>query len=162
MPFIHKINLSEGLNCLTKELKIRIVVIGGWGLKNFMEFENNPSIKVVKEAPFEKLFPLVKAVIHHGGAGTTAACLKAGKPFFNCPVLFPISDQQFWGQLACKKGLAVSPVPLKKLTVKILLERVSELLTNNNLYKNSSKLAESLKMENGPMNAVTIIENGHH
>jgi|GEM_PF-7091304 len=33
-------------------------------------------IKVIEAAPYDKLFPLVKAVVHHGDIGTTAACLR--------------------------------------------------------------------------------------
>lgn len=158
MPLNHKINLERALNNVTKEFKTRIIVVKNWGLNCTKRLEDNPSIKVINEAPFEKLFPLIKAVIHHGGAGTTTACIRAGKPFFTCPAIFPISDQQFWGWLAYKKGLAVQPVPLKNLTEQNLLERVFELLTNEKLYMNSKLLAEIVNGENGVTNAVDEIE----
>ncbi len=49
-----------------------------------------PEYPVHTSAPYDKLFPLVKAVVHHSGIGTTAQCLKAGIPFLVCPVLHPM------------------------------------------------------------------------
>ena len=69
---------------MTKQSNVRIIVVKGWGLANAKELNENPNIKVIDAAPFDKLFPLVKAVVHHGGVGTTAMCLKAGKPFWVC------------------------------------------------------------------------------
>ena len=158
MPFQSKLNLSQVLTRIISELKIRIIVIRGWGLNDTVELENHPAVKVIGSAPYDKLFPLVKAVVHHGGIGTIASCLYAGKPFLSCPVLYPLGDQHFWGTIAYKKGIALKPLPIIKLTENILIGNVKSLLNTPHLYSNSIKLMKLLKEENGTLNAINIIE----
>jgi sterol 3beta-glucosyltransferase len=158
MPFKCKFDLQNTLIRISNEFSIRIIVVKGWGFSDVAALEKHPSIKVTPFAPYDKLFPMVKAIIHHGGIGTTAECLRAGRPFFICPVLYPIGDQMFWGQLSYKKGVALKPVPLKKLTEKILIDKTWELLANEQLYRNSESFSKQLKLEDGVLNAIKIIE----
>lgn len=159
MPYKSKIDLPNALQRITKELNTRLVVIKGWGLNNTEELQNNPAIKVVESAPYDKLMPQIRAAVHHGGIGTVAECLRAGKPFLTCPVLYPLGDQHFWGTVAYKKGLGLKPIPLKKMNEEKLLVAVRELLNNKQLYENSRKIMEQLKTENGVVNAIEVIEN---
>lgn len=158
MPFDTRFDLQKSILKLSEELNIRIIIVKGWGFDNTSELEKSNLIKIVQTAPYEKLLPLVKAVIHHGGIGTMAECMRAGKPFFTCPVLFPLGDQHFWGQLAYRKGLAVKPIPLKKLTEKIFINKTEELLNSGQLYDNSKQFSDKLKNEDGIMNAINAIE----
>lgn len=158
MPFQSKFDLYKATIELTEKLNIRIIVIKGWGLGHTDKLDNLRSIKVIDSAPYDKLFPLIKAVVHHGGIGTTAECLRAGKPFFVCPILYPLGDQEFWGQLAFRRGLAVKPISLKKMTQKFFFEQVEELLSDSKLYANATRLSESLKQEEGLQTAVAEIE----
>lgn len=158
MPFETKLNIPDVLNRLTRELNVRLIVVQGWGLNDPTELQSNPAIKVIKSAPYEKLFPLVKAVIQHGGIGTISSCLKAGKPFMTCPVLYPLGDQHFWGRVGYEKGVGLKPLPLKKMTKEKMLVGVENLLADENLYRNSREMMEKLNNENGIENAVTLIE----
>lgn len=158
MPFECKLDLAAALSRITKELKIRIIVIQGWGLNDTSALEMNQDILVIKSAPYDKLFPLVKAVVQHGGIGTIAACLKAGKPFLTCPVLYPLGDQHFWGMIGYRKGLGLKPLPLKKMTEYQLLSAVKNLLSEERLYANSIIIKEKLRQENGIDNAIELIE----
>src|SRR5690606_915998 len=127
MPFDSKVNVSELINGLVNQLNVRVIVVKGWGLADTEELNHNPDIKLIDAAPYDKLFPLVKAVIHHGGVGTTAMCLKAGKPFWVCPVLYPLGDQFFWGKISYQKGVAVYPQILKKMTLQKFVTNIQEL-----------------------------------
>jgi sterol 3beta-glucosyltransferase len=162
MPFESKLNLTAALSRLTTELNIRIIVVQGWGLNDTTGLEENKNIKVIRSAPYNKLLPLVKAVVQHGGIGTISACLRAGKPFLTCPVLYPLGDQHFWGMVGYKKNVGLNPLPLKKLTEEKLLHAVRTLLTNENLYKNSNEIKEKLMREDGITSAIKLIESYAH
>lgn len=158
MPFESKLDLPTVLNRITWELKKRLVVIKGWGLANATALNENPNIKVVDSAPYDKLIPHVKAVVHHGGIGTVAECLRAGKPFLSCPVLYPLGDQHFWGTVAYKKGVGLKPIALKKMTETKLINALKELLNTEGLYTNCRLMQEKLKYENGVAHAIELIE----
>ncbi|WP_306568531.1 glycosyltransferase [Flavobacterium lindanitolerans] len=158
MPFKARFDLQHAILKLTEEFGTRIIVVKGWGLDQTERLEHNPRIKVIASAPYEKLFPFAKAIIHHGGIGTTAECLRAGKPFMVCPILYPLGDQKFWGQHALKKGIAVKPVPITKMTEKVFLERVGELLRNESLYNNARQMQQLVNNENGLENTIREIE----
>lgn len=158
MPFKSKFDLQTAILKLTEKFDIRIIVVKGWGLDQTERLENNPKIKVIGAAPYEKLFPLTKAIIHHGGIGTTAECLRAGKPFMVCPILYPLGDQKFWGQHAYNKGIAIKPIPFCKMTEKIFLESIGELLTNNKIYDNARQMQKLINNENGLGTTIDEIE----
>lgn len=158
MPFKTKFNLQHTILRIAEALDTRIIVVKGWGFSETGLLDTNQRIKVIASAPYEKLFPLTKAIIHHGGIGTTAACLHAGKPFMICPILYPIGDQQFWGQHAYKNGLAVKPIPLSKMTEDVFIASTKELLSNHILYENASKMQVLIKREDGLKHAIAEIE----
>lgn len=156
MPFETKINLQEALRQLST--RYRLVIIKGWGLQNTNIFESNENIHLVESAPYQKLFPLMAGVIHHGGIGTIAACLRAGKPFLTCPVLYPLGDQHFWGTIAYQKKLGCKPVPVKKLTIHDLFSAAGELVTDREMIANAAAMRDQLKTENGIQRAIELIE----
>lgn len=130
---------------------VRAVVARGWG---GLDELSDSRIHVIDEAPHEWLFPRVAAVVHHGGAGTTAAGLRAGRPTLICPVL---GDQPFWGARVHALNAGPLPLPLRKATGTTLSARIDQLISGRYAGRAVS-LARSMSLEDGTGNAVRILE----
>lgn len=106
-------------------------------------------------APYGWLFPRVAAVVHHGGAGTTGAGLRAGVPGLVVPFLF---DQFFWGQRLHALGVGPRPLPFKKLAAPALAEAIDRMVTGRDLQRRAVVLGEKVRAEQGLRRAVTLLE----
>ena len=94
----------------------------------------------------------MQAVVHHGGAGTTAIGLKCGKPTMIVPFF---GDQQFWGAMIGKAGAGAKPVPYKSLTSDKLAEGIQQCLTDE-VREAAQNIAADIEAEgDGAKNAVT-------
>ncbi|GAA2703502.1 glycosyltransferase [Actinoplanes palleronii] len=71
------------------------------------------NVLVVDAEPHAELFPRMAVVVHHGGAGTTAAALRAGVPSVVTPCT---ADQPFWAARVAALGAGPPPIPLRRLT----------------------------------------------
>lgn len=160
MPFDLKINPQQLLVHLSDALKVNIVVVKGWGFEDTSRLSGISTIKIVDTAPFDKLFPKVSAVVHHGGVGTIAECLRAGVPFLSCPVIFPMGDQHFWGMRSFELGYSPRPIPLKRLTKELLVQKVDEMLNSQHMPRAAQHIASQLAKEDGVENCIRLIENG--
>ncbi|WP_027331696.1 glycosyltransferase [Mycolicibacterium tusciae] len=74
------------------ELGERALICSGW--TDFSGVPHYDHVKVVGAVNYAATFPLCRAVVHHGGAGTTAASLRAGVPTL---ILWTMPDQPIWG-----------------------------------------------------------------
>ncbi|MCX6047210.1 MAG: glycosyltransferase [Chloroflexi bacterium] len=108
----------------------------------------------IDAVPHAWLFPHCAAVVHHGGAGTTAAGLRAGKPTVICPFF---GDQPFWGKRVLALGVGPQPIPQKKLTVAGLAQAIHVAVTDTPMQARATALGEKIRAENGVANAVDII-----
>ncbi len=136
-----------------KETGQRGILSGGWselGSENLPDF-----IFPVGEVPHDWLFPQMAAVVHHGGAGTTAAGLRAGVPNVIVP---SFADQFFWGWLVQESGAGPKPIPRKKLTAANLSEAIQQAVLDENVKNNSRKISQHIRDENGIEAAVRMIE----
>lgn len=132
---------------------VRGVMASGWG---GMDPGNcPPSIQVIDEVPHGWLFPRVAAVVHHGGAGTTAAGLSAGRPTVICPF---IADQPFWGRCVHERGFGPAPIPQKRLTVENLAAAIQEAVSNSDMREKAATVGHLLRAETGVQNAVRRLE----
>lgn len=156
MPYTAKVPINELIQAIQSAEDLRVLLVRGWGLKDAIVKESE-NVMVIDQAPFDRLFPQADAVVHHGGAGTTAMALRAGLPMMICPILYPLGDQQFWGQRVHKAGLGVKPIPLKKLTTRRFTQSISDLLRRD-FSPATQRMKEQLANEQGVENAVRIIE----
>lgn len=131
---------------------LRAVVQRGWA--EFAPEDVDGRLCIIDDAPHEKLFPMVAAVVHHGGAGTTATGLKAGRPTLVCPVMV---DQAFWGRQAAAMGAGPEPLRVKHWSEESLAARLSDLVSNPLYAEGAAKAAEIIRKENGVGDAVEII-----
>jgi sterol 3beta-glucosyltransferase len=129
----------------------RAILLSGWG---GLQKNNIPnSVFMIDSIPHSWLFPRVSAVVHHGGASTTAAGLKAGIPSIIIPFF---GDQPFWGQRVAELGVGSKPIPRKKLTAERLANAIREVITNENIRQRAAKLGKQIQAENGIESAVSI------
>ena len=136
-----------------QQVNMRGVIASGWG---GIETRTLPeSIYKIDSAPHDWLFPLMSAVVHHGGAGTTAAGLRAGRPSIICPF---IGDQPFWGLRINELGAGPEPIPQKKLTAIKLAEALQKVKQNQAMRQNARNLGSKIRQEDGITGAIDIIE----
>lgn len=130
---------------------VRALVSKGWG--GLGDEDNTPeNVYMLENTPHDWLFPKCSAVVHHGGAGTTAIGLKCGKPTMIVPFF---GDQQFWGSMIGESNAGAKPVPYKELTSDKLAEGIKQCLTEE-ARKAAEKIAKDIEKEgDGSKNAVT-------
>lgn len=156
MPYKSKIDINKFISAILAQMDVRVLLVRGWGLKDIPIAESE-EVLAIDSAPFDKLFPLADAIVHHGGAGTTASALQAGLPMMICPVLHPVGDQMFWGRKAHEAGLGVPPIPLSQLTLFQFVNSMRQLL-GQDFSLASQRMRDNLAQEDGLAKAVEIIE----
>jgi sterol 3beta-glucosyltransferase len=129
----------------------------GWGGLEASDLPRN--VFMLDNAPHDWLFPQVAAVVHHGGAGTTAAGLRAGRPAVVCPFM---ADQPFWGELVYRQGVGPKPVPQLRLTADRLAEAIITAVSDESMISNARELGEKIRVEDGVARAVEIIDKILH
>lgn len=140
------------------ETGIRAVINSGWSGISDIDFGG--SCHVIGYVPHDWLFSRMSGIIHHGGAGTTAEAIRAGRPSLIVPF---VSDQNFWGEYLHKIGCG--PLPVKadylahggKAAVRRLSESITELLSND-IKESTSLFAERFSKENGISTAADCTE----
>lgn len=137
--------------------KQRGILAVGWGALG--EVELPETVFPLEMAPHDWLFPRMAAVVHHGGAGTTAAGLRAGVP----SVIVPFTmDQPFWAQRVYDLGAGAAPSPRKKLTAERLAEAITHAVNDPELQRRAKELGERIRAEDGVANAVQAFEQHMH
>jgi len=132
---------------------VRGIIATGWGGLETTDLPN--SLLTIDSVPHAWLFPRVAAVVHHGGAGTTAAGLRAGRPTVICPFM---GDQPFWGDQVVKLGVGLRVSPQKKLTSEELSNAISKVTTNQDIEKSATLLGRKIQSEGGLANVINTIE----
>ena len=118
-------------------------VIGKFWQKS-SEFSNRKDIFFIKKYPHLKLFPRMAAVIHHGGAGTTASAAISGVPQIIVPHLL---DQYYWGHQIHQSKLGPTPIWRSRLTSKKLAGAIHECLSNESIRHKARRTANIIKKQ---------------
>lgn len=132
---------------------LRGVIATGWG--GLAPGDLPDTILQIDAAPHGWLFPRMAAVVHHGGAGTTAAALRAGRPQVVVPFF---GDQPWWAGKMQALGVAPPPVQQKALTVEALTRALHSTTTDPAIAAAAGALAARLRAEDGVAQAVADIE----
>lgn len=156
-------NAEETTRLVLEALSIsgqRAVLASGWG---GMSHANLPSsVHMLKSIPHGWLFPQMAAVVHHGGAGTTAAGLRAGVPSIIVPFF---GDQPFWGKRVATLGVGTNPIPKKRLTAEKLAQAITQAVNDTTMRQRAAELGTKIRAEDGTKQAASLIrqitENAH-
>jgi UDP:flavonoid glycosyltransferase YjiC (YdhE family) len=124
--------------------RVRAVVQAGWAGLDLSSSAGD--VLTIGETPHDWLFPRMAAVVHHAGAGTTAAGLRAGVPAVPVPVL---ADQPFWADRLHRLGAASRPIPLSRLTGADLAAALTDVTTNPHRAARARALSARLRAEDG-------------
>lgn len=101
---------------------VRAIISKGWGgVGGSDDYEISDDVYFIGNCPHDWLFQRVSAVVHHGGAGTTAAGIAAGRPTVVVPFF---GDQPFWGQMIARAGGGPTPIPFKEMTADTLADSI--------------------------------------
>lgn len=143
--------LSELVRGAVHLAGVRGIVQTGWAGIN----ADDDDILSVDELPHSWLFPRMAAVVHHCGAGTTAAGLRAGVPTVAVPGL---GDQPFWAARLRNLGLSTDTIPQRALTTERLSEAIRAATTDQELKDRGRRAANVVGAEDGAAYAVAAID----
>lgn len=105
----------------------------------------------IKAAPHDWLFRQIDAAVHHGGAGTTGASLRAGIPTITKPFF---GDQYFFGSRLEDLGVGIC---LKRINVTVLARAIWEAAHSERMIVKARKLGEHIRSEHGVQTAIQAI-----
>jgi len=123
----------------------RALVSKGWGGFGADQLRIPDDVFMLGNVPHDWLFQHVSCVVHHGGAGTTAAGIALGRPTVIIPFF---GDQPFWGAMVAKAEAGPTPIPHKQLTSANLAAAIQESLKPSTLTK-AQELGARISSEKG-------------
>jgi UDP:flavonoid glycosyltransferase YjiC (YdhE family) len=130
----------------------RAIILSGWGGLHAADLPD--TVYMLDSVPYSWLFPRVAAVVHHGGAGTTSAGLRAGVPTIIVPFF---ADQPFWGQRVADLGVGPAPIPRKQFTADRLAQAIEMTVTDHTMRQRAADLGATIRSEDGIARAVEVI-----
>lgn len=130
---------------------VRAVISRGWA-----DFGGELPAHCFNVGPIShpRLFARMAAVVHHGGAGTTAASTRAGRPQLVVP---HIADQFHFGALVQRLGIAVAPLRRTELTLDALTARLKQLTSDDAMRERAYKLGETIRARPRLSNASRLL-----
>lgn len=133
---------------------VRMVIQAGWASLG-AGLQADDDMIVIGETPHDWLFPRMSAVVHHAGAGTTAAGLRAGVPTVSVPL---ITDQPFWASRVTALGTGPKAVPYKSLTADTLTAAISDAVSRDSYRSRAQEMAKQLATEDGTLPVLRALD----
>jgi sterol 3beta-glucosyltransferase len=131
---------------------VRVLIGAGWTELTPAGLSLPEHVRLTGNVDFDWLFPRCRAVIHHGGSGTTGAGLIAGKPTWIYSFFF---DQPFWGTRVSRLGVG-GHGRFRDLSARSLAE-VMRRLNRADVQQRASALGDQLRREDGLAAATAAI-----
>ncbi|WP_037676780.1 glycosyltransferase [Streptomyces griseus] len=142
--------LSADIVTALRRAGLRGVVQRGWaGLE-----ASGDDVLTIDEVPHSLLFPEMVAVVHHCGAGTTAAGLRAGVPAVPVPIQF---DEGFWAARLVGLGVAPQAVPLRRLTTDTLASALTRVTREPGFRQRARELGTRVRGEDGAASVIDAV-----
>ncbi len=132
--------------------QVRGILATGWG--GIDKTQMPGTVFHIDFVPHDWLFPRMAAAVHHGGAGTVAATLRAGIP---CIVVPHMMDQPYWGKRIADLGVGPQPIPRKSLTAERLAASITQAVNNPQIRQRAKAMGEYIRAEDGVILAVKVI-----
>ncbi len=132
----------------------RAVLLTGWGA--LAPSRRSDRVYVAESVPHDWLYPRCAGVVHHGGAGTTAAALRAGVPALAVPFA---GDQFLWGRRLLALGVGPRPIPRWKLGADNLAAALRTMADDRGMRERAAQLGEAIRAEDGVGRAVQIVQS---
>lgn len=154
MPGLDPVAMTRAVvDALAEAGERAVLAIGGGAVHGDLAAGH---VHVIEGAPHDKLFPMMSACVHHGGAGTTAASLRAGKPAVICPFF---GDQPFWAHRIEDMGLGPASLDRKRLTTQALAAAIREAVGNRSYEQRARTVGEAIRAEDGVATAISFLES---
>jgi UDP:flavonoid glycosyltransferase YjiC (YdhE family) len=131
---------------------VRGIVQAGWA---GLAASAGADVLGVGDIPHDWLFPQMAALVHHAGAGTTAAGLRAGVPAIGVPV---IADQPLWARRIGDLGVGPAAIPLRRLNANRLAHAIRAAVSGHEYRRHAQALATRLEREDGAAAVVAAVD----
>jgi UDP:flavonoid glycosyltransferase YjiC (YdhE family) len=130
-------------------------IVQGWQ-EAISTLDLPPTLYPLGPVPHSWLLPRMRAVVHHGGFGTTAAALRAGVP----AVVIPhIIDQLYWGARVHELGAGPAAIPRAKLSAENLAQALVRATQDQAMQAQAAELGVQIRAERGIQCAVQLVED---
>jgi UDP:flavonoid glycosyltransferase YjiC (YdhE family) len=152
MPVLDGDAMLSVIENVSRTLGVRALVSAGW--KDVEPGTTTGGRLLVAGAlDHDAVLPRCQVAVHHGGAGTTATCLKAGLPTVVCPAF---AYQPFWGAQLQRLGVGTT-LPFTELSEQTLTSAIQPLLATGP-RRRAAELGVRLAFENGAALAADALE----
>lgn len=135
-----------------KQTGQRGVILSGWGS---VKQSSSKDLFYLDAISHDWLLPRCKMIIHHGGAGTTSAGLRAGIPNIVVPFM---ADQPFWGKRVYVNGAGPKPIFVKTLSIDKLADAIVE-AESKTIRERAQTIGQNIRSEEGVDHAIRLIES---